>query len=563
MRGYDNEGDEYDDYYEDEGQDEYEEEGEQEYGEEEMEPRKPSKEETEYLEFRQKLKESIRKQMKKEGSGSSTSRLDATDRRKNKLPYDNYGSFFGPSQPVIAQRVIQESKSLLENQHLASKVPNPHHAKKNQNKAPSGGSKSSSHNPPPKVSEVQVKAQKRKDTRDYSFLLSDDAELPAASKAPPPQNMHIRNSEGRPAQVPARSKVPLSNGSKHVRTSHEERNLGSGAGRMPPKSGSGYKTSSTSKPSMASADSRKQLGNNSGHGPGRPVGSNGMSSKMSVGSTGNKSSTPGIKNPVNGMPKSLPLKTHPPPRQSVEQRIPRQSFEQGNPRQSLEQRIPRQGMEQRIPRQGMEQRIPRQGMEQRIPRQGMDQRIPRQGMDQRIPRQGMEQRIPRQSMDQRIPRQSMDQRIPRQSMDQRIPRQSMDQRKDVRELSRPKMMPKQPVASSKPQINRPLKQNSMHTASQDHRPKPKVGRRPFDDEEDEMDISNMIRSMFNYNPKKFVDDDDDDDMEAGFDEIMREERMSAKIARKEDEEQLRLIEEEEERERRRRMAKLKKRKLGE
>jgi len=78
----------YDDYYEDEGQDEYEEEGEEEYEEEEEEPRKPSKEEMEYLELRQKLKESIRKQMKKEGSGSSTSRLDATDRRKNKLPYD-------------------------------------------------------------------------------------------------------------------------------------------------------------------------------------------------------------------------------------------------------------------------------------------------------------------------------------------------------------------------------------------------------------------------------------------------------------------------------------------
>jgi len=30
----------------------------------------------------------------------------------------SYGSFFGPSQPVIAQRVIQESKSLLENRHL-------------------------------------------------------------------------------------------------------------------------------------------------------------------------------------------------------------------------------------------------------------------------------------------------------------------------------------------------------------------------------------------------------------------------------------------------------------
>ncbi|XP_020237847.1 protein spt2-like [Cajanus cajan] len=152
----------------------------------------------------------------------------------------------------------------------------------------------------------------------------------------------------------------------------------------------------------------------------------------------------------------------------------------------------------------------------------------------------------------------MEQRIPKQSVEQRIPKQSVEQRKDIRELNRPKMTPKQ-------QINKPLKQNSMRTASQNHRPKPKVARRPFDDEEDEMDISNMIRSMFNYNPRNFVDDEDDDDMEAGFDEIMREERRSAQIARKEDEEQLRLIEEEEEkeRERRRRMAKLKKRKFGE
>ncbi|XP_027347046.1 protein SPT2 homolog [Abrus precatorius] len=457
MRGYDNERDEYDDYYEDEGQEEYEEEGEEEYEEEEQEPRKPSKEEMEYLELRQKLKESIRKQMKKDSSGSSTSRLDSTDRRKNKLPYDNYGSFFGPSQPVIAQRVIQESKSMLENKHLASRVSNPHQIKKNHNKVSNGGSKSSSHNLPPKVNEMKVKAQKLKNTRDYSFLLSDDAELPAPSKAPPPRNMPIRNSEGRPAQVPARSKQqPLSNGSKLVRPSHEERKRGSAAGHLPPKSGSSYKTSSTSKPSMASADSRKQLGNNSVNGPGRPAGPKGMPSKNSVGITGNKSSTLGIKTPVNGMQKSLPSKAHP-----------------------------------------------------------------------------------------------------------SIPKQNVEQRKDIRELNRPKMTPKQPVASSKPQMNKPLKQNSMHTASQDYRPKHKVARRHYDDAEDDMDISNMIRSMFNYNPKKFVDDDDDDDMEAGFDEIMREERRSAKIAKKEDEEQLRLIEEEEERERRRRMAKLKKRKHGE
>lgn len=77
----------YDDYYEDEEKEEYEE-GEEEYEEEEEEPRKPSKEEMDYLELRKKLKESIRKQMKKEGSGSSASRLDATNRRKNKLPCD-------------------------------------------------------------------------------------------------------------------------------------------------------------------------------------------------------------------------------------------------------------------------------------------------------------------------------------------------------------------------------------------------------------------------------------------------------------------------------------------
>ncbi|KAK7302176.1 hypothetical protein RJT34_13058 [Clitoria ternatea] len=456
MRGYGNEGEEYDDYYEDEGQEEeYEEEDVEEYEEAEEEPRKPSKEELEYLELRQKLKESIRKQMKKESSGSSTSRANSADRKKNKLPYDNYGSFFGPSQPVIAQRVIQESKSLLENQHLGPRISNPLHVKKNQNKVSNGGSKSSSsHNQPPKVSEMKVKAQKLKDTRDYSFLLSDDAELPASSKTTPPQNIPIRKSEGRSAQVPARSKLPLSNGGKLVRANHEERKPGPAAGRLPVKSGSFHKTSSTSKPSLKSADSRRQLGNNSGNGPGRPVGQKALPSKSFVGTNVNKSSTPGIKNPVNGIQRSLPSKAH-----------------------------------------------------------------------------------------------------------SSIPKQNTQPRKDIRELSKAKIAPKQPVPSSKPQVNKPLKQNPIHTASQDRRPKHKVARRHLDDVEDEMDISNMIRSMFNYNPRKFVDDDDDDNMEAGFDEILKEEKRSALIARKEDEEQLRLIEEEEERERRRR-AKLKKRSLA-
>lgn len=36
--------------------------------------------------------------------------------------------------------------------------------------------------------------QKIKDTRDYSFLLSDDAEIPAPAKEPPPRNISARSS---------------------------------------------------------------------------------------------------------------------------------------------------------------------------------------------------------------------------------------------------------------------------------------------------------------------------------------------------------------------------------
>ncbi|OIV93012.1 hypothetical protein TanjilG_20674 [Lupinus angustifolius] len=346
MRGYDREElEDYGDYddYEDE-REEAGEEYEEEY--EEEEPRKPTKEEVEYLGLRQKLKESIRKQMKKESSSS----LSDSSGRKKKLPYDNYGSFFGPSQPVIAQRVIQESKSFLENQHLAPRPSNSSHINKNVIKVPNGGLKSSSHSqPPPKVSEKIVKARKVKDTRDYSFLLSDDA--PAPKKEPPPRNVSVHISEGRSAQVAGKSKQPMINGGKLVRGSGEDRKPVSGAGHLPLKSGSNNKLSSVRKASNASADSRKQLGSisgngppgprkplgsnsgngpadsrkqlgsNSGNGPGRPVLPKGLPSKVPVSTMANKSSTHGMKNPVNGVQKSLPSKVHSSvPKQSVDQR---------------------------------------------------------------------------------------------------------------------------------------------------------------------------------------------------------------------------------------------------
>lgn len=75
---------EYEDFdeYEEEDDNQEEEAGEDEYEAEEV--RQPTEQELEYLELRQRLKESIRKQMKKD-SGAS---LSSSQEKKNKLPYD-------------------------------------------------------------------------------------------------------------------------------------------------------------------------------------------------------------------------------------------------------------------------------------------------------------------------------------------------------------------------------------------------------------------------------------------------------------------------------------------
>ncbi|KAK8472203.1 hypothetical protein PHAVU_002G139100 [Phaseolus vulgaris] len=469
MRGYDR--DDYDDY-EDDGL-----EGGYEYKEE---PPKPTEEELHYLKLRQKLKESIRKQMKKENSSFLS---DST--RKNKLPNDNYGSFFGPSQPVIAQRVIQESKSLLENQHLSSRLSNSSNINKSANKVSNGVLNSSVHrNIPPKVSEQkQVKAQKLKVTRDYSFLLSDDVELPAPKKEPPSHRTLVHNSEKRSGEVAGKTV----NGGKIVRGSDENRKHVTGPGHLAPKSGSNYKISSINKYSKASVDSRKQLSNNSGNGPGRPL-------KMPISTSGNKSLSD-AKNPVNGVHKPLSSKMH---SVSGAQKPLSSKFHSVN---------------------------------------------------------GVQK-----PLSSKLHSVNGVQKPLSSKLHLSLPKQSVEQRNILREQNKPKMISKQPVTSTKAQINKPLNVVPKRSNLQDHHPKNKVRKRCDDEIEDEMDVSRMIRSMFNYNPNKFVDDEDDDGMEVGFDEIMKEEKRSARIAREEDEEQLRLIEEEEERERRRLLAK--RRKVG-
>ncbi|CAL5421703.1 unnamed protein product [Camellia sinensis] len=478
MRGYDRDDYEDLDEYEEDG-DKQEEEGIGE-GEYEEEPPQTTQEELEYLELRQRLKEGIRKQMKKE-SGSA---LANSQEKKKRLPFDNFGSFFGPSQPVIAQRVIEESKSFLENQHLTAKVSKSHHdvgtIKKKSFASTTGGSKSQVPNHRPKVvNQVKMKVQKLKDMRDYSFLVSDDAALPAPAKDPPIRNVAVTNSgvfffwgdveDARSAQVPPKSKQWSTNTARQFPNSCERKPV-STSSQMHPKAGS-HKSTSTSKPILTAVYSRKQLGNNNGSGPGRPLGPKCLPSKVPAAATERRVSASGSKSSRSSTPS-----VHKPPSSKLHLSAPKQPS---------------------------------------------------------------------------------------------VPKQPLELKKAIQGSSKGKMLPKQPVPFSKPQINKPLVRPPSRPTVREDRPKKQPVRPYFDDDEDEDDDDDeggraisMIRSMFRYNPNKFAkrDYDDDSDMEANFDDIMKEENRSARIARKEDEEELRKIEEEERRERLRKEAK--KRKLG-
>ncbi|KAJ4965384.1 hypothetical protein NE237_017233 [Protea cynaroides] len=456
MRSYSraefHQNDEYLDEYEEDGEGEedyYQEEDDEDEEKEEEDP-KPTKEELEYLQLRQRIKESVRKKMKKESSAVSKQSLE----NKKKLPYDNYGSFFGPSQPVIAQRVIQESKSLLENQHLASKISKPLGHKKAPASTTEGKKPAVQHTPPTHrvVNELKVKAQKLKDARDYSFLLSDDAELPATQKEPPPRNV----SDARSAQVSLKSnkQTMVKHGSRPVSNGREERKPISINRQIQPQARphkaaptSRPNSAPTSRPNSSSSDPRKQLGSNAGNGPGRPVGSKGFPSKMSAPTMDKKVPAVAAKNNVAALQKPASLKVNP---------LAQKKY--------LEQK--------------------------------------------------REIREPNKA----------------------------------REPDKGRVMAKQAVPS-KPQVKDP-RRDLVRATKQEYQPKKQPARRKFDEEDDELDYSSMIRNMFGYNPNKYAGrDDEDSDMEANFDDILREERKSAKIAREEDERELRLIEEEERRER--------------
>ncbi|XP_021890451.1 uncharacterized protein LOC110809051 [Carica papaya] len=286
MRRYEDDLDEYEEYEEegDEREDgyEYEEDGagyeEAEEGEEEeeKEERKPTQEELEYLELRQRLKDSIRKKMKKE---SSSARMNLQE-KKRKLPYDNYGSFFGPSQPVIAQRVIQESKSFLENQHLESRILN------------------SNRSFLCFLMELSLRAQ---------FV---DCML--WSGAFNGQMHHPRSGSGSLNGQTNHARTGSMNGQVHSRSSSVNGPVHSKPLIL--------NSASSSKSSLKPTDSRKHVGSNNGIGPGRPVAKT-LPPKTPVVSLERKASVSGAKDPLpNG------------------QKLPSSKMHSSDPRKHMEQR---------------------------------------------------------------------------------------------------------------------------------------------------------------------------------------------------------------------------------
>ncbi|KAJ4902797.1 SPT2 chromatin protein [Raphanus sativus] len=515
MHGYEEDLDEeagYDDYYSDDnGLDEYED-------DEEEEQEVPPKEELEYLELRQKIKESIRKKL---GKGSVNAQ-SSQDRQRKKLPYNDFGSFFGPSRPVISSRVIQESKSLLENE-----IKNSNQPKKRPAPTNSSGNKNVSQEKRPKpVSAVRKKVETLKDTRDYSFLFSDDAELPVAPKREPlSRSGSFPNSQSRPAQLSARPKQQssgINNGraSAHAPPREEKRPVVSA---RPSSSGSQMNHSRQSSSGSQMHNSRP-TGSQMQSRPvsGRPASSG--SSQMQQ-----RAAPSGSQRPGSSTNRQAPTR---PPGSSANRNG--QPSSRTDPQRSAPAKLPMDHKRQ---------------MSSSGHGVGPSRSV---STSKPLPSKPSSSSERRPSMSAGKSSLQSAQRPSSRPMSS-DPRQRLaeQQRKVSRDPTTSRMIPKQSAPTSKHQMmSKPAAKRPPQREIDDRRPLKK--KKPMS--EDDKALS-MIRQMFNTD-RYAGRDYDDRDMEAGFDDIMKEERRSARIAREEDEIEAKLIAQEEELERQRKLRKL-------
>ncbi|KAK4376854.1 hypothetical protein RND71_003150 [Anisodus tanguticus] len=158
---------------------------------------------------------------------------------------------------------------------------------------------------------LMFKAQMLKNTRDYSFLLSDDAELPAPSRGSLPHKASGANFEGRVALPPSSKQYSSSNTGRKMLNDREVRS------QMQSKL-LNQKSVSVSKQTQLALDSRKQLASSKGSGPLEPKAA---PPKIIGGPNGKRVLTPGVKSTV-------PAALYKPTPSMLQPSIPRQSLVQ-------------------------------------------------------------------------------------------------------------------------------------------------------------------------------------------------------------------------------------------
>ncbi|KAJ8484443.1 hypothetical protein OPV22_016928 [Ensete ventricosum] len=603
----------YDRYEED--SDEYEEEASEHDGEDEQEAPKPTKEEQEFLSVREQLKDRIRKKLKKQNARALGHSSQTQDKRRT-TTNATFGSFFGPSQPVIASRVIEESRSIRETKHVMTNMSSSVAKKRDATASASTLSTQQYHKKPAVVNEIKNKAQTLKDMRDYSFLLSDDTDFPTAKEQPATRRVSAPKSDARYAQTSVKSQLPMNQPAQLVSVVNGLRNPDSGKQHIQRKTGFA-KEAPLNRPLPALTDSRKILSGAVGNGCSKPMGTNpsqrvvgnGCSKPMGTNPSqrvvGNGCSKPMGTNPsqrVVGNGSSKPMGTNPSQRVVGNGSIKPMGT---NPSQrvvgngsskpmvtNLSQRAVGNGSSRPVVT-NPSQRVVGNGSSrpvvtnpsQRVVGNGSSRPVvtnPSQrdvgngssrpmvsNSSQRVIGNGSSKPMGNSSSQRKVPIQAagankllskvINDPYLKKDISAAKPHSSAlkhypEQKRLTQGLDQVKTTAKQPMPPSKSQ---PIKQSFSHGNLDNRLKRRRPSGRNLSDEED-VDYRSLIRGMFGYNPNKYAGmDEDDSDMEVGFDVIQKEERISSKIARKEDEEQLRLIEEEEERERqmRRRMKK--------
>ncbi|THU45055.1 hypothetical protein C4D60_Mb02t13840 [Musa balbisiana] len=268
--------------YEMEDYEEYEEEA-SEPDEEELEAPKSTKDEQDFLKLREQLKARFRQKLKKQSAGA-LGRLSQTQDKRTETN-DRFGSFFGPSQPSIAPRVIEESRSFRETKHIMTNYSSSSTNKRDPTSSvPRTSADHQNHQRPKIVNQIKNKAQTLKDMRDYSFLLSDDADLPTAKEQPKPRSASSATSgmhkplDGRMAQSSLKSKVPTGKPAKLASAGHEQKKPALSNQHVQNRVGH-VKEPTLNRPKPSSNDSQKVF-SDVRNGPGRTTGNIALKGKV-------------------------------------------------------------------------------------------------------------------------------------------------------------------------------------------------------------------------------------------------------------------------------------------